>query len=255
MTIIIPHVNNPMDLAVLLTQLQQQTRKPKAIFLADNSADGSGLEIAKRYHFDDKCPIAVQRNVGAIHRSWNAGIEFANGDDVAILNDDILIPFDFVEVFDTYLASDGAMMYCPANPGFPPTQRVRKGYQWYSTSEMSYRTLDHQEYVLPPSITGWCMVIPNETIKHIGVFDENFKLYFGDKDYEARMFNAGGRVAFIKGLHVQHYGSTSTLKREPKRINRFYAHDEAVYREKYNIPQEGAENDNQEKSVQSFIDS
>lgn len=235
MTIIIPYLNNPMDLAVLLVQLQQQRKKPKAIYVADNSPDGSGFEIAKRYHFDDKCPIAVQKNVGPIHRSWNAGIEFAQGDDVAIINDDIMIPWDFVDVFSEYLKSDGAMMYCPDNPGFPPVQKVRKGYEWYSSANLSYRLLDHQEHELPPSLTGWCMVIPHKTIEQIGVFDEAFKLYFGDKDYEARIFNAGGNVAFIKGLNVQHFGSTSTLKREPKRINKFYAHDEAVYKEKYKI--------------------
>jgi GT2 family glycosyltransferase len=235
MTIIIPYLNNPTDLGVLLMQIQQQRQKPKAVFLADNSFDGSGFEIAKRYHFDESCPIAVKRNVGPIHRSWNEGIKFAQGDDVAIINDDVLLPWDFVDNFNEYLKSDAAQMYCPDNAGFPPVSRVRKGYEWYSKSQLGYRFLDHQEYVLPPSITGWCMVIPNKTIKYVGTFDENFKLYFGDKDYEARIFNAGGKVAFIKGINVQHYGSTSTLKREPKRINKFYAHDEAYYKQKYNL--------------------
>lgn len=235
MTIIIPTRNNPSDLAVLLTQLQQQRMKPKAIFLADNSVDGSGFEMAKRYHFDDNCPIAIQRNVGNIHKSWNKGIEFAQGDDVAIINDDCLIPWDFVDTFSEYLKSDGAQMYCPDNQGFPPVQRVRKGYEWYSRSDLSYRLLDHQEHELPPSITGWCMVIPNKTIQSVGTFDENFKLYFGDKDYENRIFSSGGRVAFIKGLNVQHYGSSSTFKLEPKKIDKLYAHDEAEYKKKYKL--------------------
>lgn len=235
MVCVIPYRNNPSDLAVLLMQLQQQRQKPRAIFLADNSVDGSGLAIAKRYHFDNSCPIAIQRNVGNIHKSWNKGIEFAGDDDVALINDDCLIPWDFVDTFSAYASSDGAMMYCPDNPGFPPVQRVRKGYKWYSDADLSYRLLDHQEYELPPSLTGWCMVIPNKTVKTIGLFDERFKLYFGDKDYEARIFNAGGKIAFIKGLNVQHYGSSSAFKIEPKKMEKYYKHDEEAFKAKYKI--------------------
>ncbi len=235
MTIVIPTRNNPSDLAVLLMQLQQQREKPKAVFIADNSVDGSGFEIAKRYHFDKDVPFAIQRNVGNIHKSWNTGIDFAGDDDVALLNDDCLISWDFVDNFSAYARSGGAEMYCPDNSGFPPTQRVREGYEWYSKSELSYRLLDHQEYELPPSLTGWCMVIPHTTIQKVGTFDEQFKLYFGDKDYEARIFNSKGRIAFISGLNVQHYGSSSTFKIEPKKIDKYYKHDEARYKEKYEI--------------------
>jgi len=216
-------------------QNQKHRQKPTAIYLADNSEDGSGFEIAKRYHFDDKCPIAIQKHVGPIHRSWNAGIAFAKGEDVAILNDDVMIPWDFVDTFDAYLKSDGAMMYCPGNAGFPPTTRVRKGYEWYSTQDLSYRLLDEQEYVLPPSLTGWCMVIPHTTIETIGTFDEGFQLYFGDKDYEARIFNAGGKIAFIDGLHVQHFGSTSTQRMPDLQVKKFYKYDEKRFKEKYGI--------------------
>lgn len=235
MTIIIPTVNNPSDLAVLLVQLQQQRQKPTCVFIADNSPDGVGFTTAKRYHYDDSVPFAIQRNVGNIHKSWNTGIEFAKDDDVAILNDDTLIPWDFIDVFSAYAKSGGAQMYCPDNPGFPPVQRIRKGYKWYSDTDLSYRLLDHQEHVLPPSLTGWCMVIPRDTIKEIGTFDEKFKLYFGDKDYEARIFEKGGQIAFIKGLNVQHFGSSSAMKIKPKRHDGLYKHDEAYYKEKYNL--------------------
>ena len=235
MTIIVPFLNNSIDLAVLLTQLQQQTVKPKCVYIADNSPDGEGLRIATRYRFDDSVPFAVQPKVGPIHKSWNTGIEFANGDDVAILNDDITIPTDFIETLEYYVRSGLGTMYCPGNAGFPPTQRVRKGYVWNPKEIMhTYRLLNHQEYVLPPSITGWCMVLPNETIKTIGVFDEDFQLYFGDKDYEARIFNAGGKVCFID-MFVNHFGSSSTHRVKKEEIDYKYQHEESIFKKKYNL--------------------
>lgn len=242
MTVSIPYRNNPIDLGVLLVQLQQQKLKPKAVYIADNSADGSGFAIAKRYHFDMSIPFAIQRNVGNIHKSWNEGIKFALEDDVCLLNDDVMIPWDFIEVFDAFAKSGGASVYCPANDGFPPTQTTRKGYEWYSTSEISNYVLSKQEYILPPSIRGWCMVIPHKTIEEVGLFDEEFKLYFGDKDYEARIFNKGGKIAFINGVFVQHYGSSSTFRLEEKKINKFYEHDEALYKKKYGIKEANGKN-------------
>lgn len=78
------------------------------------------------------------------------------------------------------------------------------------------------------------MVLPNKTIKTIGMFDENFQLYFGDKDYEARIFNAGGKVCFVD-MFVNHFGSSSTLKVEKKTVDERYEHDEKLFREKYNL--------------------
>ena len=234
MVVVIPTVGNP-DLGVLLMQLQQQREKPRIVYIADNSANGEGLRIARRYHFDTTIPFVIQRNVGPIHKSWNTGIKFAKEDDVVILNDDCLVSWDFIDTFSAYAKSGGAMMYCPDNAGFPPVTKVRPGYDWYSKTELSYRLLGEQEYILPPSITGWCMVIPHDTIKRVGMFDESFKLYFGDKDYEARMFKKGGQVAFIKGLNVQHFGSSSTVTQPSNKIQNFYKHDEAFYKQKYNL--------------------
>jgi GT2 family glycosyltransferase len=225
-----------MDLAVLLVQLQQQTVKPKAIYIADNSGTDEALRIATRYKFDKDIPIAVEKNVGTIHQSWNAGIEFAKGDDVAILNDDIMIPEDFIETFEKAKGCEHSM-YCPANDGFPPVKHVRGGYSWKKAAGVvrAEKVIQEKKQTLLPDLKGWCMVIPNKTIQTIGLFDENLKLYFGDTDYEARILKAGGSIAFISGLNVQHFGSSSTQNVEPKKINGWYEHDEKFYKEKWSL--------------------
>jgi GT2 family glycosyltransferase len=233
MIVAIPYAGNALDLAVLLTQLQMQEVLPTSIYLADNSKDGSGVMIAERYHW--KVPIATQRNVGGIHQSWNAAIRYAKEEDIVIVNDDIMISRDFVSVMSAYMKSGEAAMYCPANAGFPPAGKIRKGYTWSNDNNLEYYFLDHEQYVLPPSITGWCMGIPHETIESIGIFDENLTLYFGDKDYEKRIFTAGKRACFIKGLFVQHFGSSSTRRIKKKNHNKIYKHDEAIYKKKWGI--------------------
>ncbi len=233
MIVVIPYASNKIDLAVLLTQLQMQEVLPTSIYLADNSPDGSGVEIAERYQW--KVPIATQRNVGNIHHSWNAGMRYAGNEDVVILNDDIMLPRDFVTIMGQYMASDEAAMYCPKNPGFPPVYKVRAGYSWTAKTDLSYYFLDHEQYQLPPSISGWCMGIPKKTRDEIGFFDEDLGLYFGDKDYEHRIFEAKKKVCFIGGMYVQHFGSSSTKKMDPKAHNQLYIDDEKKYKKKWRI--------------------
>ncbi len=236
MIVVIPYANNPLDLSVLLMQLQCQQVKPSAIFLADNSKDGSGFDIAKRYQWS--VPIAVQKEVGSIYESWNKGMEFAKDETVAIINDDILIPWDFVSVFDTYAKSGEAMMYCPDVVGAPPTGRVRKHYEFYSKTDLSYKMLDHQLYKYPPAITGFCFVLPKETRDKIGAFDTQFQIWYGDKDYEARIFDAGGKVCFIKGMNVHHYGTSSFMKIDRQVFKRSNLEDQIAYEKKYKLEHE-----------------
>jgi GT2 family glycosyltransferase len=217
MIVAIAYKNNFLDLAVLLAQLQSQEVLPEAIYLADNSNEGSGVSVAERYHWN--VPIATQRRVGGIHQSWNAAVRYAGDRDMVIMNDDCLIPRDFISVMSKYMESKEAALYCPSNPGFPPTGKIRKGYSWSNKKELSYYFLDHEQYLLPPSISGWCMGLPKETRDDVGIFDESFDLYFGDKDYEKRIFEKGKRVCFISGMFVQHYGSSSTIKIKQKMRN------------------------------------
>lgn len=238
MIVVIPYANNPLDLSVLLMQLQCQRVKPKEIFLADNSADGSGVKIAERYQWS--VPIATMRNVGTIYESWNKGIEYALSKDetVAVVNDDILIPWDFVATMEEYAKTGGALMYCPDVDGSAPVGKVRKHYEFYSKSDLDYRLLDHQEYSYPPSLKGWCFVITKETREKIGLFDTQFKVWYGDKDYEARIFNAGGKVCFIKGMNVHHYGTSSYMKIDKDVFKKSNLEDQLAYEKKYNIEHE-----------------
>lgn len=233
MIVIIPHYSNYIDLSVLLVQLQSQTVLPKKIYIADNSRNHSARLVAMRYQFSVE--IAMQDAVGNIYKSWNSGMEYAGKEDVVILNDDVLIPKNFVEIMKSYMSTDIGSIYCPVNAGFPPVKSVRKGYSWENFNTISFKTLSVEQYVLPPSLSGWCMGIPKKTRDAIGLFDEKFSLYFGDKDYEKRIFQSNGNICFIQGLFVQHYGSSSTRTIQEDDHKMLYERDEEMYKKKWSI--------------------
>jgi GT2 family glycosyltransferase len=232
MKVIIPYANNPTDFAVLLTQLQSQTVLPDHIFVADNSKDKSGYQIALRYQW--KVPISVVIKPGNIYTSWNRGIEYCQ-DDVCILNDDILIPENFIAVMNMFADSGKADMYCPDNAGFPPTQRVRKHYKWNNQKVAISRVITKPEQTHIPDLRGWCFCLPKKTIKDVGLFDESYGIWYGDKDYEMRLFEKGKSIAFLFGLNVHHYGTSSYSKIDKKLFNRSNIDDQVRFENKFGI--------------------
>lgn len=235
MIVIIPYCNNPTDFSALLMQLQFQRIKPTAVYIADNSTTGIGMALVKRYQFNVE--MVVDDKPGTIYQSWNKGISFAKErkEDVLILNDDLMVSFNTVEIFMAAIKSGAAAMYCPAVPGFPPTGRIRKHYQFFSKDKITAYLQERPQYDYPPSITGWCFALPQKTIKEIGGFDTQFTNWYGDKDYETRIFNAGKRVMFIRGVNISHFGTASYGKIEKEEYDRVNNIDQRLYETKYEM--------------------
>lgn len=232
LTVVIPTANNPIDLGILLVQLQCQTKLPDQIYLADNSKDGYGLELAKRYQF--KVPIYVDQNPGKIYKSWNEGMKFSKSD-VLILNDDLLIGETFIE--DILENDDRKTVICPAGPGFPPVFQVRPDYYWKRKFYPEYTIKNVSENIYVPTMKGWAFFVPLSISQKIGIFDEQFDIWYGDRDYENRILQAGFKLGFVR-TNVSHYGTSSYSKIDKKVFNKTNLTDQIKYEEKNGIKHE-----------------
>lgn len=216
--VVIPHYSNSHDMAVLLMQLQQQTVKPTHIYLADNSENGNGMRLAQRYQWNT--PIFVDQKVGNIYKSWNEGIRFSWGMDVFVLNDDILIPKDFIE--QMMLKKSNAYAVCPLTSGFPPVGTIRPHYQWHHSSHLETTFADEPTETYLPFMRGWCFMLPFATYSQVGLFDEEFQIWFGDTDYDRRLMveakKTGRHAVCYVPVPVHHYGTSSFSKIGKKRF-------------------------------------
>ena len=59
------------------------------------------------------------------------------------------------------------------------------------------------------AITGACLLIKKDLFKQIGMFDENFDLYYGDADLCLRVREMGFRVVYTPYAYLIHDGSHS----------------------------------------------
>lgn len=203
---------------------------PDQIYIADNSSTQYVKDYASRYHWS--VPMVVDPNPGSIYASWNAGMDYAQGD-VLIINDDLIISENFIRDLKGH---SPAVISCPLVPGFPVTNRVRPNFHWsISNSGEGGTFIKEASNTYTPQLRGWCMHIPLYVQKRLGKFDEQFDIWYGDKDYEMRLFKEQMWIKLID-TPVSHYGTSSFSKIPKNTYNQINYSDQVKFEKKYGIP-------------------
>ncbi|MGI9316351.1 MAG: glycosyltransferase [bacterium] len=71
-------------------------------------------------------------------------------------------------------------------------------------------------------LAGASMMIRSEVLKEVGLFDEDYFLYFEETDFCYRARKAGWKTVYVKESSVSHIGSVSTGMKEWKRIPKYW---------------------------------
>ena len=137
----------------------------------------------------------------SIYRMWNAGVEMAKGDYIAILNDDITILPGTLPLMARILETQPRLgvvypdRWAPLEGGLPEKVQIQ-------LSEGSGRV---------GGMTGFCFMFR----KDLGVpFDERYGWWFGDDQFEFDVRAKGLTVGRVNGLPLSHQESTSAERRK-----------------------------------------
>jgi GT2 family glycosyltransferase len=207
-SVVIPYYSNQTGLAVLLTMLQSQRVLPTEIIIIDTSGNGSGAMIVRRYTTHNT-PVIVEEAQCSIYAAWNRGIALSDiHADILFLNDDVLIPHNFIGVLSASKQQVNAFCYVPATPPKNYAQPfVPHKFPWHSA-----RTIKISATRWMP---GFAFLLTKTCIASVGVFDEHFGLWYGDTDYERRIHITATQsgmpnpIIRIDSLFAYHYGRTS----------------------------------------------
>jgi GT2 family glycosyltransferase len=71
-------------------------------------------------------------------------------------------------------------------------------------------------------VTGAALLIRREALEDVGLFDENFFIYFEEVDLCLRLHRAGWEVRYFPGATVVHYESQFSVGVPERRINEFW---------------------------------
>lgn len=185
----------------LLQCLSKQTVLPNEILVIDNSGTNVGEKTCKTFSDLPIRYLPQSQNLG-VNGSWNLGVIECQTDFVSILNDDILIPDEFVEsmlqVFNEY-----------RNVGLvvPQTIASRSGVK-YEDSHLVAKRLPQRE--------GWAFTVRRDAWEEI---PHQFFTFCGD-DFVYKSIKAKGMWC-VSNANVQiwHAVGISTDKAERKRLN------------------------------------
>lgn len=229
----------------LETLFASRLRGARVIVLDNGSSDGTAALLAswrERLGEDDQRLFveSLPLNIGApAARNWLRRLPAARESDfIAYLDDDALVPEDWLEQFGQAVARDpGASVWgCRVRDAAPPPRVQNADLHLFARapsgqSEPAFdirlglldtcgQDLDFGQlsYSRPcPSVTGCCHLFPAKTFLDGPDFDPRYSpTQYDDLDRDLQVFARGGRAYYHGALAVGHLRASGALIRESR---------------------------------------
>jgi len=180
----------------------------EVIFVDNNSVDGS-LEIAKS-NFSKAIFIKNGENLG-FSAGNNVGIRYALeriAEYILILNNDTEVERDFLGKLIAVAEKDKKIgLLSPVIFDGHSRQIWFSGgkIKWSRMKTLHLKKVKTEDYYKSDFVTGCAMLASAKVFKEIGLFDEDYFLYWEDADFSFRTKKAGFRNIVVSSSWVYHY--------------------------------------------------
>jgi len=205
--IVVLNYNGKQCLPGCLKSLFQVDYPNFEIVVVDNNSDDGSLELA-RQSFSRATFIKNEQNLG-FSAGNNVGIKYSlekMADFVFLLNNDTEVEKDFLkQLVQVAKINDagilGALIFSGNNKDI-----------WFSGGKIDWlrmKALNEQVLIKnnnnsPDFVSGCAMLVRAEVFAKIGLFDEDFFLYWEDVDFSVRAKKAGFALSVVANSHVRH---------------------------------------------------
>ncbi len=187
----------------------------EVVLVDNNSTDGS-LEEAKN-HFSKANFIKNEENLGFAAGN-NVGIRFAlerMADYVLVLNNDTEADKEFLSKLVESAESDEKIGVLSPVIFRGDTKEV-----WFSGGAIDWPRMkvrhlskvETEDVYRSDFITGCSMLVKEEVFKKVGLFDEDFFLYWEDADFSLRAKRAGFKNVVVSSSWIYHYENSEKHK-------------------------------------------
>ncbi|MFQ3549061.1 MAG: glycosyltransferase family 2 protein [Armatimonadota bacterium] len=234
MSIVIVNWNTTKLLEKLINSIEKYSSDIEhEIIVVDNNSNGfDAVDFKARYHSVQL--IANRKNYG-YSKANNQGLRIAVGEYVLLLNPDIEILENSIQTLINYIENH-QQAACVAGKLIRPDGTIEKSlrsfpypssvfFDFIGLSKIfpnnrylgKYRMtwFDYSSNIEVDQPMASCLLIRRKALDSIGLFDENFPIFFNDVDWLYRAKQWGYKVYFCADATFIHYGGSST-----KQINR-----------------------------------
>jgi GT2 family glycosyltransferase len=231
-SVIVPYYSNKKGLIATLINLQTQSgvHHPHAshpsLIVVDTSPQQDAQMIVNEFYLRHSVSHVIRGQMG-IYEAWNEAIKTTDGD-CLIINDDILMPTNFFH--NLYKAREifpNAYAFVPRTNGKKyGNGQIATNFSWQGEDLVSRNQCKETDWLV-----GFCFYLTKECITDIGLVDSNFKVWFGDDDYQRRVL-AKSRIIEISPSLIHHYGGSSYQYQDPKVLAKIQI-DRELFNRKY----------------------
>jgi GT2 family glycosyltransferase len=184
--------NRKDDLRENLAAIRAQTTAPDQVVVVDNdSSDGTPEMVIAE--FPEVQLIRMPHSAYGACETFNIGFASAWGEFVGILDDDVVLPPDFVERMLAKFADEpeSTAILSPkvVEPEMP---------DWYRDSP----AVNTERYA--STFRGCGSMARGEAIRKAGYYDARFFIFGNERDLTTRLLNLGCRVKMVPSIEVFH---------------------------------------------------
>ena len=234
--VVIVAYNSADVIGPCLESLKTASRVPVHIVVVDNaSTDGTAEVVAQNFPAVTLIRNAANRYYAAAN---NQGAEHAGGENILLLNPDVVLPVEAIDAMTRILheqprcAAVAPMLIDPAGHR-QRSLRELPGLDtlWYDLLGLAFLLSQSRRFgrwrmgyfdgksaidVQQPMAS--CLLIRQQAIAELGLFDKRYPMFFNDVDWCRRAHDAGWTIRYVPNVQVRHVGGASTRQRKVKMI-------------------------------------
>jgi GT2 family glycosyltransferase len=206
------------------------------VIVVDNGSSDQTAEIVEEFYPQVNL-IQNKTNLGYA-KANNQGLEEAKGEYILLLNPDTQVLEDALFLMYELMEQNpkvGALGPKLLNPDksvqpscrefptfstlvweFSGLSRLFPRSKTFGRWRMGYFDFDKAREVDQPM--GSCLMLRKETLENVGIFDENFEIFFNDVDLCYRIKKSGWKIYFYPEAKVIHHKGASTRKAKARMI-------------------------------------
>lgn len=205
-TLVIVTLNARRDIAHCVASVREYTDEPYEIVFVDNGSSDGTLEYL---HGIPGSRVITNTSNGGFPAAVNQGLAVAGGDQVVLLNNDVVVTTGWLRRMLEALASERDVgLVGPLTNYTSGPQRVEMTYRTVRDLEaFAWRLAEHNQgrRFDAEALTGSCLMISSACVGDIGAFDERFGIGACEQ-YSRRAKQAGYRAIIAADSYVHHYG-------------------------------------------------
>ncbi|MCM1989289.1 glycosyltransferase [Oceanirhabdus seepicola] len=205
------------------------------IIVDNNSEDGTVQWLNNQ---KDIKIIFNKENLG-FPKGCNQGIRVAQGDNILLLNNDVIVTPNWLEnLMKCLYSSDDIGAVGAVTNSCSNFQSIPKQYDTYDeliNFAEKFNISSFLKWEERLKLIGYCMLIKKEVIQKVGLLDEDFTPgNYEDDDYCLRIRMEGYRIMLCKDTFIHHYGSV-TFGKERKEYCKLLATNMEKFKSKWGV--------------------